>query len=183
MAASLRPAVRGATPKALRRVTAMHGTGLLFGALFAALVLLVAGSALSAVGLRPAVEGMVVIALTLAIAQCLGLRVPQSRWQVPEYWRRTFDLDVLPLAYGALLGVGIFTAVVVGAFWVFMATTLLGSPLIAMLGWAAYAFGRGLGFRVVLQIEPLERIFLNARQRHLLIVTTALLACLVVVSQ
>ena len=47
MAASLRPAVRGATGKHLRGVLALHGAGLIVGALLMALVLALLGSALS----------------------------------------------------------------------------------------------------------------------------------------
>jgi hypothetical protein len=56
------------------------------------------------------------IALVLAFMQCAGLPIPQSSWQVPEYWRRGMDADILPVAYGVILGFGVFTSVVVGAF-------------------------------------------------------------------
>jgi hypothetical protein len=180
MAASLRPAVSGATPRSLRRVTALHGVGLLFGALFMALVLAFLGSAVTAGGLRITLKVLVAGAVLLAFLQVAGVRVPQSPWQVPDYWRRTLDADVLPVAYGAILGLGIFTAVVVGAFWVFVAATLLYPAPIALLAWAAYAVGRTAGFGLVIQTQPLERIFLTAFQRKALIIATAILAAVVV---
>ncbi len=85
------------------------------------------------------------------------------------------------MAYGAILGAGVFTAVVVGAFWVFMAATLLCTAPLALIGWSAYAAGRLIGFWLALQMRrPLERIFLTAFQRRGLIIATTMLAALVV---
>jgi hypothetical protein len=180
MAACLRPAVSGAPRNALRKVIALHGVGLLAGALVMGLVLAVIGSALGSVGLRSVATVVVGLSVVVAVLQVAGLRVPQSPWQVPDYWRRTLDPGVLPIAYGAILGTGIFTAVVVGAFWVFVALTLLFAPSIALLGWIAYAMGRVVGFAVVLQTEPLERIFISAGQRRTLVLATAMFAAIVV---
>lgn len=180
MAAALRPAVSGATPRSLRRVTSLHSIGLLFGAVLMALLLALARSAALSVGLGTVLIVPAGIALALAIMQLGGLRLPQSRWQVPEYWRRTLDADVLPIAYGAILGFGVFTAVVVGAFWVFLAATLLYGVPTALIGWAAYALGRAIGFRLALQVQPVERIFLTALQHRVLIVVTTVFAALVV---
>jgi hypothetical protein len=182
MASSLQPAVSGATPKSLRRVTARHGGGLLAGAVVMSLMLALVGSLAIAAGLRSIFVLLVSIALALAVLQSFGLRIPQSRWQVPEYWRRTLDAGTLPVAYGAILGFGVFTAVVVGAFWVFVAATLLYTAPVALIGWTAYAFGRMIGFRLALQVQPLERILLTAFQRRAVIIATTMLATLVVVT-
>jgi hypothetical protein len=183
MAASLQPAVSGATPRSLRRVTTLHGAGLLAGAIVMSLTLTLAGSLVIAAGLRIILLVPVGAALALAVLQSAGLRIPQSRWQVPDYWRRTLDAGTLPVAYGAILGVGVFTAVVVGAFWVFVAVTLLCTTPVALIGWSAYAAGRMIGFRLALQMQqmqrPLERIFLTAFQRRALIIATTMLAALV----
>jgi hypothetical protein len=114
MAARLRPAVSGATAKHLRRVTALHGAGLIVGAILMSLMLALLGSIVAAFGLRSMLVVPVAIALALAVWQSIGFRLPQSAWQVPEYWRRTLDAGTLPVAYGAILGMGIFTAAVVG---------------------------------------------------------------------
>lgn len=182
MAASLQPAVSGATPRSLRRVTALHGVGLLAGAVVMSLILALAGALVTAAGLRRILIVAVGIALALAALQSVGLRIPQSRWQVPEHWRRTLDASVLPVAYGAILGFGVFTAVVVGAFWVFVTVTLLYPAAVTLMGWSAYAFGRMMAFRLALQVQPLERILLTALQRRVLVIATAVLATLVVVA-
>ena len=70
------------------------------------------------------------------LASAPACPIPQSSWQVPEYWRRAVDADVLPVAYGAILGFGVFTAVVVGAFWVFVAVTLIYPAPVAAAGLA-----------------------------------------------
>ena len=124
MAASLRPAVSGASAKYLRRVTTLHGAGLMVGAIVMSLALALLGSIVTAMGMRLILLIPVLVAVALAVLQSIGVRLPQSRWQVPEYWRRTLDAGTLPVIYGAILGLGVFTAVVVGAFWVFLAETL-----------------------------------------------------------
>jgi hypothetical protein len=182
MAASLRPAVSGATRKAVRRVTLMHGLGLVLGATFAGLVLVAIGSAVRGVGLSIFYQSLLFAALLVAVLQWFGLRLPQSSWQVPEYWRRHFDLDILPLAYGWILGMGVFTAVVVGAFWVFFVGTGVAAPATALLGWMAYAVGRVIGFRLALATPELETIFLTTRKRLILVILTTLLAALVAVT-
>ncbi len=182
MAASLRPAVSGAIPSSARRVTALHGFGLLAGAGIMSLALALAGAVMVAAGLRYALTLLVYAALALAVLQSAGLRLPQSRWQVPEYWRRMLDADVLPVAYGAILGFGAFTSVVVGAFWVFLAATTLHTAPVALIGWSAYAAGRIAGFRFGLRHEPLERIFLTAHRRRTLVIGTTALALLAVVA-
>jgi hypothetical protein len=108
--------------------------------------------------------------------------LPQSRWQVPEYWRRMLDADVLPVAYGAILGFGAFTSVVVGAFWVFLAATTLHTASVALIGWLAYAAGRISGFFFGLRHQPVERIFLTAHRRRALVIATTALAIVAVVA-
>jgi hypothetical protein len=182
MAASLRPAVSGATAKHLRRVTALHGAGLIVGAIVMSLVLALLGSLAIALGMRSVLLVPVGVAIALAAMPSIGFRLPQSRWQVPEYWRRTLDAGSLPVAYGAILGLGVFTAVVVGAFWVFVAVTLRYPAPLALIGWLSYALGRMTGFRLALQVQPLERIFLTTHQRRALIISTAMIGTLVAVA-
>lgn len=183
MAAALRPgraAVSGAVPKSVSRVTALHGAGLLVGAVIMALLLSFIRALLVGGGLRSLLVIPVAIALALAFMQCAGLPIPQSSWQVPEYWRRGMDADILPVAYGVVLGFGVFTSVVVGAFWVFVAATLLFSVPLALTGWLAYACARAAGFCFAVQIPQLERILLNPRKRRGLIAVATLIATLVV---
>ncbi len=182
MAASLRPAVSGASARHLRRVTSLHGAGLIVGAIVMSLVLALLGSFVIAVGSRSILLVRVGVAIALAVLQSAGFGLPQSRWQVPEYWRRTLDAGTLPVAYGAILGLGVFTAVVVGAFWVFVAITLRYPAPLALIGWSSYALGRMTGFRLALQVQPLERMFLTASQRRVLIISTTILAAIVAVA-
>ncbi len=183
MAAALRPgspAVSGAAERSLRRVTTLHGAGLLVGAIVMSLVLALVRALVLAVGPRSILIVPVGIALALAVLQSIGARIPASSWQVPEYWRRALDPDLLPVAYGIILGFGVFTSVVVGAFWVFVAATLLYTAPLALIGWSAYALGRTLGFRLAVRVQPLERIFLTSFQRRIMIIATTMMAALVV---
>ncbi|HEY2578713.1 MAG TPA: hypothetical protein VGI74_20610 [Streptosporangiaceae bacterium] len=183
MAAALRPgspAVSGERPNPARRVIALHGAGLLAGAGIMGLLLVLVRALMVGAGLRFALIVPAGLALAIALLQCAGLPVPQSSWQVPEYWRRAIDADILPVAYGAILGFGVFTAVVVGAFWVFLAATFLYPAPVALAGWLAYACGRAAGFCLALPVRRLERVFLTARKRRGLILSTTLLAALVV---
>ena len=185
MAAALRPgraAVSGPPRHPARRVTLLHGAGLACGALVMGLLLALVRAVAVGAGLRSLLIAPAGLALALALAQCAGLPVPQSSWQVPEYWRRTVDAGILPVAYGAILGFGVFTAVVVAAFWVFAAATLLFPAPVALLGWLAYAAGRLAGFSVALRLRELERILLTTGSRAGLVVGSTLLAALVVVS-
>jgi hypothetical protein len=183
MAAALRPgspAVSGTRPKPAQRVIVLHGAGLFAGAGVMGLLLVLARALMVAAGLRFLLIVPAGLALAIALPQCAGAGVPQSSWQVPEYWRRAIDPGILPVAYGAILGFGVFTAVVVGAFWVFLAATFLFPAPVALAGWLAYACGRTAGFCLALPMRRLERVFLTARKRRGLIVGTTLLAALVV---
>jgi hypothetical protein len=183
MAAALRPAsptVSGAAVRRIHRVTLLHAAGLVSGALVMGLLLALARALMMGAGLRPLIVIPVGVALTAAVLQCAGLPVPQSSWQVPEYWRRSIDAGILPVAYGAILGFGVFTAVVVAAFWVFVAASFLYSPPVAMAGWLAYACGRTAGFSFALRLPRLERIFLTSRTRSGLVIGSTLIAALVV---
>jgi hypothetical protein len=183
MAAALRPGsptVSGADARGAHRVTVLHAAGLAAGALTMGLLLALARAVMIGAGLRPLLVIPAGIALVFALLQCAGLPVPQSSWQVPEYWRRSIDGGLLPVAYGAILGFGVFTAVVVGAFWVFVAATFLYSAPVALIGWLAYACGRTAGFGYALRLRQLERIFLSGRTRRCLVVGSTLIAALVV---
>jgi hypothetical protein len=185
MAAALRPgspAVSGATHRSLRRVTTLHGLGLLAGAVLMSLVLALVRALVVVAGVRPVLIAPVSIALALAALQSVGVRIPDSSWQVPEYWRRALDAELLPIAYGAILGFGVFTSVVVSAFWVFVAATLLYTVPLGLIGWSAYALGRTIGFRLAVQIQPLERILLTSFHRRMIVIATTMTAALVVVA-
>jgi hypothetical protein len=185
MAAALRPgpaAVSGTSPGSASRVTALHGAGLLAGALIMALLLSFARALLLGAGLRALLVIPAGSALMLAFMQCAGLPVPQSSWQVPEYWRRGMDPGILPVAYGAILGFGVFTSVVTAAFWVFAASTVLYPVPLALAGWVTYAGARTAGFWFALQVRQLDRILLTARSRRGLLVSATLIATLVVCS-
>jgi hypothetical protein len=164
----------------VHRVTVLHGAGLAAGALIMGLLLALGRAVMVGAGLRSVLVIPAAIALAVAVGQCGGLPVPQRRWQVPEYWRRAVDADILPVAYGAILGFGVFTSVVVSAFWVFVAVTLIYPAPVAVAGWLAYAGGRIAGFCLALRLQRLERILLTAGKRRGLIAGSTLIAALVV---
>lgn len=181
MAASLTPAVSGAKLRPFRRLTILHGAGLIIGASIMGLILTLLGSILIATGFRPLLIAPLAVALALTALQSMGVGIPQSRWQVPEYWRRALDANIVPVLYGVILGFGVFTSVVVGAFWVFVALTLRYAGPVALLGWCCYAAGRIIGFRFALRVQPVERMFLTSMQRKMLVIATTVVAALVVV--
>jgi hypothetical protein len=183
MAAALRPgapAVSGAHWNPAHRVAVLHAAGLFAGAAIMGLLLVLVRALMIGAGLRFLLIVPAGVALAIALLQCAGLPVPQSSWQVPEYWRRVIDADFLPVAYGAILGFGVFTAVVAGAFWVFVAATILYPAPVALAGWLSYACGRSAGFCLALPVRQLERVFLTLRKKRKLIVGTTLLAALTI---
>ena len=177
MVGSLGHAVRGAEKRKARSVALLHTTGLVIGATLIALALATVGAGLRGAGLTDLLMAFAVASLLIVVAQLAGMRLPESRWQVPEVWRRQIDTSALAFIYGALLGLGIFTAVVVAAFWVFLVLTLLVSPIIAVVGWVLYALARSLGFIVVTARSTPERIFLSHAQRRFLLAFSGAIAC------
>lgn len=145
MVGSLGPVVHGAG-RQFRRIAVLHTLGLMCGALLMCGGLVLLGEGIRELASKPLEFAVVAVPLALSGAQTvLGMRPFQSQWQVPENWRRLLDFDMLALAYGFLLGLGLFTAVVVSAFWVFVALTLLVAPQLALVGWVVYAAVRGAG--------------------------------------
>ena len=143
MAGALGPVGYGARGS-MRRTIAVHTTGLTIGAAISALILINIGNLLRAIWLYlPLV--VVLASASLMLVQMLGLKVFQSKWQVPEVWRRALDMDLLALSYGLILGLGVFTSIVTSAFWVFVGLSLVVTPLSALVGWCVYAIARGAG--------------------------------------
>lgn len=181
MVGALGPVVHGTTRQLVTTVTA-YGAGSVLGASITALTLSAVGMALQSLSAVPVAWGVLGVSATLVLWQVLGFRVPQSHWQVPEHWRRAMDLDVLAFAYGLLLGLGVFTAVVIAAFWVLVAVTLFVSPATALAGWALYAVVRTIGFAALARNgNAKERTFdLPSRRRILILIgaTFALIAAL-----
>jgi hypothetical protein len=183
MVGALGPVVHGAK-RTRRRTIGAYGTGLVLGSLVLALVLGLAGQALRGAGLRPVAIVLVAAALTLSCLQLLGLRPLQSRWQVPERWRRQIDIEILGLLYGFLLGLGIFTAVVVSVFWVLVVLTLLVQPVVAVAGWLLYAFVRLAGFVVVAKLpEGTETLFSTGVRKRVLVVGAVLIGAIAAAPQ
>jgi hypothetical protein len=147
MVGSMGPAVSGVGRGS--KVAAIHLAALVVGALGTALVLALLGAALRAAKLGWLPVALVGISVLLGVLQVAGVPAVQSRWQVPERWRRLMDVDVLAAFYGLLLGVGGLTAVVVSAFWIFAALSLVVDPRIVVLGWVSYAVVRGVGFWIL----------------------------------
>ncbi len=105
-----------------------------------------AGSALDGDG--DVALGVVAILALVAAAREIGLLplpVPAARSQVPESWRREWPLPVWSFAYGAGLGLGMFTRLPVTTFLVACAGALaLGDPVVSALCLAPFGLGRAL---------------------------------------
>lgn len=129
-----------------RSVSAIFVASLVAGSTTMALVLISVGTGARAVGGETVLTLIVLVACGVTLFQILATRTLQSSWQVPEIWRRHFEIDILAAAYGYILGLGFPTAVVVSAFWIFVALTLAAPAHVALIGWIAYALVRGLGF-------------------------------------
>lgn len=180
MLGALGPAVRGvALPR--QTVAISFGAATLAGSLLAGTVLATVGAVLAAAGLGVLTVSALVGTSVLAFAQVVGQRPVQSRWQVPERWRRQLDVDVLAVFYGFILGFGVFTAVVVSAFWVFAAATLLVPLPVALAGWAMYGLVRVGGF-VAAALRPLINPPRRKDNRCVALIATAF-ALLVVATQ
>lgn len=143
MVGALGPAVRGADRGQARQVVVVHASGLITGSMLTALTLIALGTALPQSHLALLLPAAL---LLLVAAQILGHGPPQSRWQVPEAWRRGMDVSMLAASYGFILGMGVFTAVVLSAFWVFVALSIAAAPTAGALGWLAYGVARAAAF-------------------------------------
>lgn len=182
MVGSLGPAGSGAV-RSLRTTALWHLSGLLIGALSVGAALAVLGAALERSPLASLRVLAVVAALALVAFQLIRGRVVQSRRQVPDHWRGRMDTEILAWLYGVLLGVGFATSVVVSAFWVFFALTLLVPVHLALLAWGGYAITRGFGFWGVSALRGIDGVFLGRRHRRGLVISTSVLAGVAVVSQ
>jgi hypothetical protein len=154
MVGAMGPAVSG-----VRRSNGLaltHLVGLLIGSAIMGLVLILLGSSLDAGRLKQISIIVLIGSIVVVVLQLVGLPALQSRWQVPEHWRRLLDMNMLAAFYGFLLGFGAFTAVVASAFWVFLALSLLVSPPVVIGGWLGYAAVRGTGFFVMARLEGAE---------------------------
>lgn len=145
MRGSLGPVGNGAKAS-LNRTAIIYTGGLLIGAGLAGSFLSLLGAGLETAGLHSVALFLVFVSLAAAGMQVFGLRPPQSRWQVPEGWRRLLDADLLAAFYGFLLGLGGLTAIVVAAFWVFASLSLAIGAGPTLAGWATYALTRGAGY-------------------------------------
>ena len=106
---------------------------------------LVLGLAGAGLGARQALLAAAALALVAAAREAGILRfsLPQSRRQVPEWWRFELPLPVWASGYGAGLGAGFFTFQPVSTFWVACAGALaLARPVPAALCLSLYGAGR-----------------------------------------
>jgi hypothetical protein len=141
-------AVRDAQPRERIRAFALHGAGLVLGALLVGLALALLAAAVAGLSLasRPVVQialSVVALGWALSAVGAPGLPFPRRRWQVPERWRFALPLDATLLFYGVLLGVGFLTDVVFPAFWMFVVLSVLGGDVATIvLAWLVYALLR-----------------------------------------
>lgn len=129
-----------------RRALAYHATGLVAGSMTLALALLLLNGLTAGVRelsfIVPAL-GVLAGAWALGAIGLPGLWYPRRRWQVPERWRFVLPLEMTALGYGALLGLGVLTDVVLPAFWMAMLlSVLVASPSTVVGAWVVYAGAR-----------------------------------------
>lgn len=131
-----------------RRLLRMHCLSLVLGATTAAAVFVLTGALAQradATGSRAVAAGAAVIAVGWAM-RALGLPgipYPRSHWQVPEHWRTGMPAYFTLSAYGYLLGLGFLTDVVMPAYWVLVAITVVsGNTAAIALGWFTYVATR-----------------------------------------
>ncbi len=137
MAAAMGSAGRRAT-RVQSKVCAWHYAGLLAGSMTMASIV----AAAAAVTPQSTALYLGAACVPLALLEAVGARPPQSRWQVPEYWRRSMDPDISAAAYGFILGFGVFTAVMTLGFWAFLLLALTQPALAIFAAWACYVVGR-----------------------------------------
>lgn len=111
----------------------------------------------------------------------LRFRIPESRRQVPEPWRRTKPLPFWTAAYGVILGSGVGTFQPVITFWVACTGAVaLGDPKAAALAFGLFGLGRA--FMIAAPGgDPLGRLafahrFVRPANAIVLVVFVALLA-------
>lgn len=165
MAGALGPAVRGARSIA-QPVARNHVVGLWLGATLTGLTLALAGVAVQAAHLQRAAFAIAWAAVGFGVLEVLGLRPVQSSWQVPERWTRQIEVRSLAVVYGFFLGFGVWTAVVVSAFWCMIALTTVVRPAMAIAAWLLYATGRGAAFIVASMRFDVEDLASRQRSRR-----------------
>jgi len=104
-------------------------------------------------------SALVVLAMAATIGQSTGLGVVQSTWQVPEWWRYRLPPDMTAFFYGSLLGNGMSVAVMTSAFWIFVASSLVVGPWVAILGWLSYGGARVVGVLAGRHWNLAEKLF------------------------
>jgi hypothetical protein len=69
--------------------------------------------------------------------------LPQSHWQVPRHWQIQVGRRVAVVAYGTILGSGVFTKISSASFYlVLIWPVLLGDPTAGAAGFIGFAIGR-----------------------------------------
>lgn len=182
MVGALGPAGRGAE-SGMSRTIAIHGFAIVLGATLMGLVVATVGSFVQGSPLASVLSAALVACLMLVALQAIDLRTPpQSRWQVPEPWRRLLDMEVLAGFYGFVLGFGVFTAVVLSAFWVFVTLTLAAAPGVAVAAWASYGLARTLSFGIAITANRGKPPFLSSRARQSMIYISLVVSALAAVA-
>lgn len=116
------------------------------GAIAAAAALgAVLGLSGAAIGTGPALVVAAALAVLGALREAGIVRfaIPQSKRQVPDWWRYELPLPVWSAGYGAGLGLGVLTYQPVATFWVACAAAVaLGRPVAGAVAFALYGVGR-----------------------------------------
>ena len=144
------PAVCG-NSKGLTLLTrsALFGVGSISSSTLIGLSAKLIGDAIGlAIGRAPVFLGVLLISSVAILHEfrLCSVRLPQSSWQVPARWRNCYDLRLVSLLYGFLLGFGILTRVygsslLLGLLWCASTTT---SPAIATIVWTSYGLTKAV---------------------------------------
>jgi hypothetical protein len=129
---------------------AAYVAGTVIGGSAAGLLLGLIGSGAADIRLRPLHEALMIALLALAV-MASGLELlgrveplPESRAQVPKrwlFWRRRWKTG---LAFGLMLGAGVFTHMQHAALYVLAVVIVLaGSPWVGVVVGGTYGLGRG----------------------------------------
>jgi cytochrome c biogenesis protein CcdA len=141
MVETVTPAVCGTRKRQLVAL-ALFAVGATTAAATLGAVLGVAGAA---IGTGPALAVAAALAVLGALREAGVVRfaIPQSKRQVPDWWRYELPLPVWSAGYGAGLGLGVLTYQPVATFWVACAAAVaLGRPLAGAATFALYGLGR-----------------------------------------
>jgi hypothetical protein len=151
MAETIVPVVHGGRRSSYWATVALHTLAATAAAAALGLVLGLAGMLAGAPWGALGAAALALTAALYALREAFGLPVPipNSRRQVPDWWRTFFSPPAAAVLYGLGLGVGFMTFLGYGTFVAVAAAALVsGDPLLGMALCAPFGLARGLSVTV-----------------------------------